>query len=165
MSAISMRESNDINGQYFITLNTGKGIYYKRCEQIPIDEYMIVKVNKLATNEKEPMINNKYPLFEWISGLEIGNINVEENEENLDIVDNIRKKNEALINIRLDVVNQAIITDDNLDISYFDEDLISNIHQSTEDISLQIIYNVCRHTWCYRWYTYKTGRNFRRLYL
>ena len=71
--------------------------------------------------------------------MEIENINVEENEENLDIVDNIREKNEALINIRLDVVNQAIITDDNLDISYFDEDMISNIHQNTEDISLQII--------------------------
>ena len=85
------------------------------------------------------MINNKYTPFEWISGLEIENINVEENEENLDIVDNIREKNEALINIRLDVVNQAIITDDNLDISYFDEDMISNIHQNTEDISLQII--------------------------
>ena len=42
-----------MNNQYFITLTTGKGIYYKRCEQIPIDEYMIDKVNKLATNEKK----------------------------------------------------------------------------------------------------------------
>ena len=60
VSIISLRESNAIDGQYFMPLNTGKGIHYKRWEQIPIDDHLINKVNKIITNEKQPIINTLF---------------------------------------------------------------------------------------------------------
>ena len=42
--AISLKESNDMNGQYFMSLNTGKRIHSKHWDQLPIDEFVIDKV-------------------------------------------------------------------------------------------------------------------------
>ena len=44
-----------------------------------------------------------------------------------------------LVSIRPDLINQAIITEDNLDTSNSDENTMSNIDQSNENISLQSI--------------------------
>ena len=44
-----------------------------------------------------------------------------------------------LLSIRPDLINQAIITEDNLDTSNSDENTMSNIDQSNENISLQSI--------------------------
>ena len=48
---ISLKESNDMNGQYVMSLYTGKRLQSKDWDQIPIDEFAIDKVKKLATNE------------------------------------------------------------------------------------------------------------------
>ena len=78
---ISLEESNDMNGQYVISLNTGKILHSKHWNQIPIDEFVIDKVKELATNEEQPVIQNKYPLFEWGVGIQIDDINIENNSD------------------------------------------------------------------------------------
>ena len=45
----------------------------------------------------------------------------------------------SLVSIRPDLINQTIITEDNLDTSNSDENIMSNIDQSNENISLQSI--------------------------
>ena len=42
---------------------------------------MINKVKELATKEEQPVIQNKFPLFEWGVGLEIEDINIENNSD------------------------------------------------------------------------------------
>ena len=54
--AISLKESKDMNGQYFMSLNTGKKIHSKHWDQIPIDELVIDKVKELATKEEQSTI-------------------------------------------------------------------------------------------------------------
>ena len=49
---ISLNTSNDMNGQYFMSLNTGKRLYNKQWDQIPIDEFVIYKVKELVTNKE-----------------------------------------------------------------------------------------------------------------
>ena len=67
-----------------MSLNTCKRIYSKLWDQIPIDEFVIDKVKGLATKEEQPKIKNKCPLFEWGVGIEIEDINI---EDNFDIIE------------------------------------------------------------------------------
>ena len=69
-----------MNGQYFMSLNTGKILHNKYWDQIPIDDFIIDKVKELATNEELSAIQNKYPLFEWGVGIEIEDINNDRTE-------------------------------------------------------------------------------------
>ena len=71
---ILLIEPNDMNGLYFMSLNTGKRIHSKNWEQLPIDEFVIDKVKELATKEEQPIIQNKCPLFKWNVGIEIEDI-------------------------------------------------------------------------------------------
>ena len=41
---IPLKEFNDMSGQYFMSLNTGKILHSKHWDQIPIDEFVIDKV-------------------------------------------------------------------------------------------------------------------------
>ena len=52
-----------MNGQYFMSLNTGKRIHSKHWDQILIDEFVIDKVKELAIKEEQFVIRNKCPLF------------------------------------------------------------------------------------------------------
>ena len=45
---ISLKESNDMNGQYFMSLNTGKRIHSKNWDQLPIDEFVIDKFKRIG---------------------------------------------------------------------------------------------------------------------
>ena len=38
-----------MNGQHFMSLNTGKRIHSKNWDQLPIDDFVIDKVKELAT--------------------------------------------------------------------------------------------------------------------
>ena len=65
MPVISLKESNDMNGQYSMSLITGKRLHSKHWYQISIDEFVINKVKELATKEEHPTIKNKRSLLEW----------------------------------------------------------------------------------------------------
>ena len=105
---ISLNASNDMNGQYFMSLNTGKRIYSKQWDQIPIDEFVIYKVKELVTNKEQPLIQNKCSLFEWGVGIEIEVINI---EDNYDIIEQNQEEHNESIDIRDDSINQAIVTE------------------------------------------------------
>ena len=96
---------------------------------------MIDKVKELANKEDQPVIQNKCPLFEWGVGIEIEDINIE-NDSN-GIKHNQEEHNRS-INIRDDSINQAIVTDDDLDTSLSDGKE-SSIDQNNDIISLSSI--------------------------
>jgi len=63
---ISLKESNDMNGQYAMSLITGKISHSKHWDQIPIDDFVIDKVKEFATKEEQPAIQNTCSLFELV---------------------------------------------------------------------------------------------------
>ena len=67
-----------------MSLNTGKRIHSKHWDQLPIDEFVIDKVKELAAKEEQPVIQNKCPLFEWGVGLEIEDINIEDDPDTIE---------------------------------------------------------------------------------
>ena len=89
----------------------------------------------MATKEEQPKINNKCPLFEWGVGIEIEDINI---EDNFDIVEQNQEKLNESIDIRQDSIDQVMITDDGLDISLSD-DQESIVEQNSDIISLSSI--------------------------
>ena len=62
-----------------MSLNTGKILHNKHWDQISIDEFVIDKVKELATNKEQPAIQNKCPFFERGVGIEIEDMNIEDN--------------------------------------------------------------------------------------
>ena len=80
---ISLKESNDMNGQYVMSLYTGKRLQSKDWDQIPIDEFAIDKVKKLTTNEDQSVIQNKCPLFEQGAGNKVEGINIKDNSNTI----------------------------------------------------------------------------------
>ena len=50
-------------------------------EELPIDEDVIERVERLAMEENQPMHNDKYPLFEWSPGLVINDDEAHSSEE------------------------------------------------------------------------------------
>ena len=85
--------------QYFMSLKTGKRIHNKHWDQIHIDEFVIDKVKELATKEEQPIIKNKCPFFEWGVGIEIEDMNI---EDNFDIKEQNQEEHNESIDIRED---------------------------------------------------------------
>ena len=66
--AISLYESNQEGGHYFLSLNSGKRLHSRKWVEIPISNYAESKVYDIATNERQPILPDKMPTFEWIPG-------------------------------------------------------------------------------------------------
>ena len=69
--AIALKASNEEGGYFFMSLYTGKRLHSYIWEDIPIDQDTIDRVDQLAREEKQPVLDNTQPLFEWLSGKEI----------------------------------------------------------------------------------------------
>ena len=54
-----------------MSLYTGKRLHSYIWEEIPIYQDTIDRVDQLAQEETQPVLDNIQPLFEWISGKEI----------------------------------------------------------------------------------------------
>ena len=63
--AIALRKSNNDGGHYFMNKHTGRHIHGYHWTELPIDEYVISRVEKLAEDEKQPIMHNGVPCFEW----------------------------------------------------------------------------------------------------
>jgi hypothetical protein len=50
--AIALRKSNNNGGHYFMNLHTGRRIHGYHWTELPIDEYVISRVEKIAEDEK-----------------------------------------------------------------------------------------------------------------
>ena len=83
--AIALRMSNTAGGHYFMSLHTGKRIHGFQWDELPIDEHVIQRVEALATEQKQPLMNRGKPCFEWSPGVEIKDIYEEEGEQVLTI--------------------------------------------------------------------------------
>ena len=84
--AIALSESNKIGGSYFMLLYTGKLIHGFDWNEIPIHDDVIDTVEQLSTNEKQPMLICKWPLFEWRPGVEIPDV-ADDELDNAEIVE------------------------------------------------------------------------------
>ena len=72
--SIALCESNAFDGQYFMSLDTGRRFHSKKWTQLPIDKSIIDKIYRIAKKEKQPTLPGHTPLFEWAPGLEIETI-------------------------------------------------------------------------------------------
>ena len=68
---IALRASNSAGGHYFMSLYSGKRIHGYKWEELPVDEYVIERVESLADQEKQPIMHKGMPSFEWAPGIDI----------------------------------------------------------------------------------------------
>ena len=69
--AIARRAPNDNSGYYFMSVYSGREFYRNQWDELSIDDETIATVEVLAENEGQPLLPDKYPLFEWEPGDEI----------------------------------------------------------------------------------------------
>eukprot|EP00957_Ditylum_brightwellii_P156119 11883531-Ditylum_brightwellii.AAC.1 len=67
-NAIALRASNNKDRYYFMSLYTGAEIHSNNWDPLPIDDYCINTVEKLAEDEEQPLLPDNMPLFEWAPG-------------------------------------------------------------------------------------------------
>ena len=88
--AIALRELNNNAGYYFMSLYTGRELHSNQWEELPTDDDVIEMVENLAKNEEQPLLPDKYPMFEWSPGNLIGD------DDNLDEEDQDNLNDEVL---------------------------------------------------------------------
>eukprot|EP00957_Ditylum_brightwellii_P002795 215106-Ditylum_brightwellii.AAC.1 len=71
VNTIALRASNSKDGYYFMSLHTGAEIHSNNRDPLPIDDYCIKTVEKLAEDEEQPLLPDNMPLFEWAPGVSI----------------------------------------------------------------------------------------------
>ena len=69
--AIALKASNEEGGYFCMSLYSGKRINRYIWEELPIDQDTIYRVEQLAREGKQPVLDNNQPLFEWLPGKEI----------------------------------------------------------------------------------------------
>ena len=81
--AIAVQPSNNGDGHYFMSLQSGKRIHATKWKELPISSDVVTRVENLAKEQGRPILRNNEPLFEWEPGNEIDSDNddTEENEE------------------------------------------------------------------------------------
>ena len=82
--AISLHESNAFDGQYFMSLVTGRRIHGKKWTQLPIDDIVIEKIESIAVKERQPVLQSNIPMFELSLGLEIDLLPIHTDNTNTD---------------------------------------------------------------------------------
>ena len=69
--AIALKPSNERGGYYFMSLSTGRRLHCSQWTELPIPDYVIDRVEELARQEKQPVMTNGHPIFEWSPGVPI----------------------------------------------------------------------------------------------
>ena len=67
--AIALCESNERGGHYFMSLYSGKEIHSYKWKELPINDEVIDRVHELAISEKQKVLLEQTPLFEWRPGI------------------------------------------------------------------------------------------------
>ena len=70
---------------------TGKWIHGYKWDELPIDEYVINRVEYLEEQEKQPLMKNGMPSFEWIPDLEVVDEYDKDREEILAVVNDVNE--------------------------------------------------------------------------
>ena len=113
--AIALRRSNSASGHYFMSLYTGKRIHGYKWKEIPVDEYVIERVETLAEEEKQPLMKGGLPIFEWGPGEPIDD--------------------EVLLDEVLPIVNE----NDRNDLQLLDENDNDNAPLQVEELELPLV--------------------------
>jgi hypothetical protein len=71
IGAIALKPSNERGGYYFMSLSTGRRIHCYQWTELPIPDYIIDRVEALAEGERQPIMTNGHPIFEWSPGVPI----------------------------------------------------------------------------------------------
>ena len=133
--AIALSESNKIGGSYFMLLYTGKLIHGFDWNEIPIHDDVIDTVEQLATNEKQPMLICKLPLFEWRPGAEIPDV-ADDELDNAEIVEVANEVAEEIVN-NVDNDDDSVDNEQRADVDGFvtdnDEASILDAHDNEND--------------------------------
>lgn len=69
LPCIALKPSNKWGGCYMMSILTGKRIHAYKWTELPISNEVIDKVHELATEENQPELIDKIPLFEWEIGV------------------------------------------------------------------------------------------------
>ena len=89
--AIALRISNNTGGYYFINLRIGRCTHSHQWGELPIDDYIIERVECLTKCEKKLVIHDGYSHFEWVKGRPIIDDRDETFDVNYPIVDVLNK--------------------------------------------------------------------------
>mmetsp|Transcript_14843 Transcript_14843/g.21240 ORF Transcript_14843/g.21240 Transcript_14843/m.21240 type:complete len:182 (+) Transcript_14843:1891-2436(+) len=81
IKGIALCPSNNKKGYYFMSLCSGREIHSNNWDEMPLDDWAIRQVEKLAEQEGHPLIPDKLPLFEWSPGVTIDNIDGESEDQ------------------------------------------------------------------------------------
>ena len=65
---IALRPSNNWGGYNFMSIQTGKKLHGYHWKELPMDDWVISRVESLARKEGQPLLVDKTPIFEWSPG-------------------------------------------------------------------------------------------------
>ena len=68
---ITINESNNHGGHYFMSLYTGKILYSHEWKQLPIENDVIEQVKQFSSDEEVKLTKDRYPTFEWAPDIPI----------------------------------------------------------------------------------------------
>ena len=71
---IALRRSNNAGGHYFMSLHSGKRIHGYSWDELPIDESVVERVESLAEEQGQPIMQDGVPNFEWTPGQPVEDI-------------------------------------------------------------------------------------------
>ena len=91
VTAIALKQSNNTGGHYCMSLYSGKRIHSYKWKELPIDDYMITRIEELAKMEKQPIMHNGLPNFELAPGESITDVLENEEEGTLTIANQIEE--------------------------------------------------------------------------
>ena len=131
--AIALKRSNNAGGHYFMSLYSGKRIHGYKWKELPVDDYVIARVEELAEGEKQPLIRNGMPIFEWGPGEPVEDVTHDEEEEVLAIAPQVEvfgdQRNEDVPSLENEEEHEVGIEDDD----GIDDDVDNEIVIEPED--------------------------------
>ena len=68
---IVLRTSNTARGHYLMSLYSGRIIHGYKWDKLPVDDYVIERVESLAEGEKQSLMHNGMLSFEWAPGIDV----------------------------------------------------------------------------------------------
>ena len=123
-----------------MSLLSGKQLHAYIFEELPISSEVISRVHELASQEDQPELVNKQPIFQWSNGEVINEINTD--MENILELNNSNDDSDSDLSISdSDNSNESNAPSDDSDISISNNDAPSDSDSDNEDIFTQEIEN------------------------
>ena len=76
--SIALKSADGYMRHYFMSLHSGKQIHSKKWTELPIDQEVIDRVEELGADEGQPEMQLGQPIFEWIPGTNIDDVEQED---------------------------------------------------------------------------------------